>query len=239
MLSQSQLSGDRLATGDRLAAVGVVAAGLAHELNNPIGSILLAARNAKSNPALADECIETILRNARRCAEVVRGVLRVSQGSPSRPEPVAVNLVVESAVRAVADEAKSRRATIGVQLDGSLPPVLAHSLELERVVENLLRNAIQSAESGVRVDVSTACENGSVAIHVSDDGRGVPVPMRDQIFEPFFTTRQEEGGTGLGLSLVRAVVYSYGGTVDVATTDGDGTRFVIALPVAPADKGGA
>jgi len=226
------------ATGERLAAVGILAAGLAHELNNPIGSILLAAQNAKATPSRADECLDTILRNARRCADVVRNVLMVSRSEPAAPEPLAVNAIVEQAVLGIADDAGERRAELTLHLDPSVPDVLANALEIEQAVENLLRNAIESAESGVRIDVATTSENGCVTIRISDDGRGVPQHERDRVFEPFFTTRQEEGGTGLGLSLVRAIVHSCGGTIDFASVEGDGTCVAMTLPAVSPQSGG-
>jgi len=225
-------------SGDRLASVGILAAGLAHELNNPIGSILLAARNAKAHPDRSDECLDTILRNARRCAAVVRNVLAVSRSEPAHARPLEVNAVVERAVRSLDEAAAERRASIEVRLAADLPLVHANALELEQALRNLLSNAIQSAESGVQVRVATSDRNGTVIIVVADDGRGVPAELRERLFDPFFTTRQDEGGMGLGLSLVRAIAQGFSGSVEFVACDGAGAEVELTIP-ATSTGGGA
>jgi len=166
-------------------------------------------------------------------------VLQVSGTAAAEPAPVNVNAVVAKAVDDVQDEARERRAEFRVDSAASLPQVLVNAHEIEQAIENLLRNAIESAESGARVDVSTHGADGSVTIRVSDDGRGVPVALQERIFEPFFTTRQDEGGTGLGLSLVRAIVHSHDGQITFDTVEGRGTRVEVALPTLATKQGGA
>jgi len=224
-LSQSE------GASDKLAVVGILAAGLAHELNNPIGSILLAAQNAKVSPDRSEECLDTILRNARRCAEVVRSVLEVSRAEPADHQEFDVNGAMSRAVAVVMDEAAERHATVESRPDPAASLVLGSALQFEQAVTNLLRNAIESAESGVRVVVTSRLDRDGLCIDVSDDGRGMSEEVRQRAFEPFFTTRQNEGGTGLGLSLVRAIAHAHGGRVRITSTSGDGTRVEVRFPV--------
>ena len=211
--------------------VGILAAGLAHELNNPIGSILLAAQNAKDSPERRDECLDTILRNARRCAEVVRSVLEVSLADPSGHEPVNLNEIVAQAAQAVKDEVAERHAIVQTRPHPDIPRVLASSLQLQQAITNLLRNAVESAETGARVVVAVGRNSKDVWLEVSDDGRGISEELQERVFEPFFTTRLDEGGTGLGLSLVRAIAHAHGGSVSLASALGEGTRVELRFPV--------
>lgn len=211
--------------------VGILAAGLAHELNNPIGSILLAAQNAKASPERREECLDAILRNARRCAEVVRSVLEVSRAEPAGHEPVDLNVIVARAALAAADEAAERRAAVETRPEPEIASVLASAMQLEQAVTNLLRNAIESAETGARVVVAVTGNGDHVVVEVADDGRGMSDEIQQRVFEPFFTTRQEQGGMGLGLSLVRAIAHAHGGSVSLASTPGEGTRVELRIPV--------
>jgi two-component system NtrC family sensor kinase len=212
-----------------LAEVGILAAGLAHELNNPIGSILLAAQNAKATPDRADECLDTILRNARRCASVVKSVLQVSRRDPGGREAIDVNDLVRRSVDAASDVAAERHATVHLQLQADLPPILGTPPELEQAIANLVRNAAEAGD-GIEIRVTTQGNREQVRIDVSDDGKGIASGIRDRVFEPFFTTRQDEGGTGLGLSLVRAIVHAHNGRVELEAGPEKGTRVGVILP---------
>ncbi|MHC4937898.1 MAG: sensor histidine kinase [Planctomycetota bacterium] len=207
--------------------MGILAAGLAHELNNPIGSILLAAQNAKASPDRADECLDTILRNARRCASVVKSVLQVSRRDPAVREAVDVNDLVRRAVGVASDVAAERHATVHLQLQSDLAPIDGALPELEQAIANLVRNAAESGD-GIEIRVATHGDADGVLIEVSDDGKGIAPDIRGRVFEPFFTTRQDEGGTGLGLSLVRAIVHAHGGRVQLESDQG--TRVRVILP---------
>jgi two-component system NtrC family sensor kinase len=218
-------------TGDRLAEVGILAAGLAHELNNPIGSILLAAKNARAAPDRVEECLDTIQRNARRCAAVVRDVLDVARTQSNERVPVDPNGVARRAVESAAGAVSERHATVSLELAPGLPSVEANAVELERAIANLVRNAAESGD-GVQIRVETGVEPGGVRIAVTDDGCGIPEERRERVFEPFFTTRQDDGGTGLGLSLARAVVHAHGGRIDLRGAPGEGTRASVVLPAA-------
>ena len=183
----------------------------------------------KATPETADECLDTILRNARRCAAVVRSVLQVSRREPAVRETVQVNDIVRRAVGAASDVAAERHATVELLLEADLPTIEAAPLELEQAIANLVRNAAEAGD-GIQIRVGTRSDPGAVRIEVSDDGRGIAPALHEGVFEPFFTTRQDEGGTGLGLSLVRAVVHAHGGRVELGPGRAEGTRAEVILP---------
>lgn len=227
-LSDSQEHGLKN-TGDRLADVGILAAGLAHELNNPIGSILLAARNAQDSPERAAECLDTIHRNARRCADVVRSVLQVARSAPVDRVPTDLSALVCRAAERAADTSTHAGAEVVLELASEpLSPTL-NALEVESAIVNLLRNAAQ-AGTGHRIVVTTFADDDFVRVVVSDNGRGMTAEIVARAFEPFFTTRQDDGGIGLGLSLVRAIAHGHGGRVDLDSAPNDGTRVSLVLP---------
>jgi two-component system NtrC family sensor kinase len=224
-------------TGDRLADVGILAAGLAHELNNPIGSILLAARNAKDSPDRVDECLDTIHRNARRCAEVVRSVLQVARSVPGDRVPTDLNGLVRRAVGQSAESSARAHAEIVLELAAKIAAPTVNAVEIEHALVNLLRNAAE-AGSGHRIGVATRDDDEFVHIVISDNGRGMTADVAARAFDPFFTTRQDDGGTGLGLSLVRAIAHGHGGRVDLQSAPTEGTILTVSLPIGSLPIGG-
>ncbi|MEM8883353.1 MAG: HAMP domain-containing sensor histidine kinase [Planctomycetota bacterium] len=220
---------DTRSSHDRLAEVGILAAGLAHELNNPIGSILLAARNASAAPDRAEECLDTIRRNALRCASVVRRVLDVARTDPGQRESLDLNEIVTAAMERTTDLAGDHHATIQLDLVAGGAPVHGSAVELEQAIVNLISNAVESRE-GAHVRLETATGPDASTLLIEDNGVGIPAELRDRVFEPFFTTRQEKGGTGLGLSLVRAIAHAHEGRIELEDRAGEGTRVRLTLP---------
>jgi signal transduction histidine kinase len=242
-----------LLTSARLAAVGQLAAGIAHEINNPlayIGANLRALREQWTQlaaswrdgaaekadlDALFDEGIAMLdesLEGVDRTATIVRDVRVFSHGGTAElRERLAPNELLERALR-VAEPHVRRRARVE-RAYGDVPPVEGSRRELEQVLLNLLINAAQAIEGGGTVRVSTACHAGEVEIAVSDTGCGIPGDLLERIFDPFFTTKPAGEGTGLGLSISHEIVRRHGGRILVDSAVGRGTEVRIRLPAAP------
>ncbi len=231
-------SQERLRQAERLASIGTLAAGIAHEINNPVGSILLAADFALSQRGrdgaaeLTDACLADIVREARRCGRIVKSVLQFARREPTEKWLGDVNAVVERAVHLSRRFADDRQALLQLKLAAGVPRVELNPIQIEQAMVNLIRNAIESGERGVNVDVGTERTDLGVRLYVRDNGRGMTPDEKKHMFDPFFTLRVNEGGTGLGLSIVHGVVAEHGGSIDVETQPRRGTTVSILLPTA-------
>jgi PAS domain S-box-containing protein len=224
---------ERLRESERLAAVGTFAAGIAHQINNPVGTMLLAAQYAEEH--LDDResvamALHDIVTDALRCRGVVRGVLEFARAEQAEKKPCDLNLVVHRAIDHVAAQAAERDAEIALSLDDALAPVLGSEDALEQVVANLVQNALEAGAR--RIDVVTANREDCVELEVRDDGRGIPEAQLPRVVMPLFTTRRGSGGTGLGLSLAQGIVCGHGGSLRLASRAGRGTVVTVQLPSA-------
>ena len=237
-LAEAELaaSQERALGAERLAAVGTLAAGIAHELNNPIGAILLAASfglEAADGGGAADQmrgCLCDIEREARRCRGIVESVLLFAREGETDRREVSLESVVEQAVSEVQREATALGARIDVALPPDVPLLHVNPVSIEQVVVNLLRNALESGER-VRVTVTAEVTGGEVRLHVRDTGRGISPEERSRLFDPFYSTRRDKGGTGLGLSISHGIVRRHGGTISVESTPRSGSTFTVTLPL--------
>ncbi|NLX12434.1 MAG: GHKL domain-containing protein [Phycisphaerales bacterium] len=230
-------SREKIRQSERLASIGTLAAGIAHEINNPIGMMLLAAqigleaRRRGDSDAVVEESFQKIVRNAERCGRIVKSVLQFARQEKTEKWATDLNAVIEHAVTTLQPYAQQRGATLACQLADPLPEVIVSPLEIEQVFLNLLRNAMESAEGQVQVCISTEAEAGLVRVIITDNGRGMSAIQKKHLFDPFFTTRQREGGTGLGLSITHGIVTDHGGTITVTSREGVGSTFVVELPI--------
>jgi hypothetical protein len=222
---------------ERLASIGTLAAGIAHEINNPVTAILLAAQDALSSHdrldrrGRVDDCLRLIIDQASRCERIIKSVLQFSRQRSTERWPSDLNEIVERAIELTGKYIEQRGAAVRTELRAPLPKVKLNPGQIEQVLVNLIQNAVESGE-GVRVVVSTRSATGRVRVAVQDDGRGMTEEQKSHLFDPFFTTREREGGTGLGLSIAHGIVTSLGGTIDVDSVPGRGTMILVELPVA-------
>jgi two-component system NtrC family sensor kinase len=228
----------RLMESDRLAAVGELVAGVAHEVNNPLSSISAFAQLLLRDAALTApqrESIEVIRAETMRASQVVKDLLAFARRSEPHSAPLDLNGVVGRTLRMRQYQFNEASVRVEPELAADLPPVLGDARQLQQVCLNLLTNAVQAMSPGGGVlRVRTYQANDHVRLEVQDTGPGIPADARVHIFEPFFTTKKEGEGTGLGLSVSYGIVTTHHGTIEVVATGPAGTTFRVTLPAASA-----
>ncbi len=227
---------EALQQAQRLSAIGTLAAGIAHEINHPIGSALraaetvLATKDVPEKKEIADRCLEEIIRSLERCGDIVRGVLKLSRDDVCERRGLQINDVVRQAADHSRVYAARNDVSIKLDLGDDLPEVPANHLEMELAVSNVLRNALEAEGHSRPIEIRTRLTDDGVQIAVQDWGAGMSKDVRDHLFDPFFTTRQKKGGTGLGASITYGIVQSHNGTIQVESSPGEGTLTTIMLP---------
>jgi PAS domain S-box-containing protein len=226
---------------ERLSAVGRMAAGIAHEVNNPIGvltsriELMLLEAEGNKLPAQTVEDLRVLHRQTMRVATIAKTLLSFSRPSAPDRNLVDLNEVVGAVLLLVQKEYARHAVHVVPDLTKNLPRVLGHANALEQVLLNLMTNAAQAMATGGQVTVSTAVHGDRVRLVVADNGPGIDPENVANIFEPFFTTKAS--GTGLGLSVAHDIIKDHNGTIDVQSTPEHGTRFILSLPVAVALPG--
>ncbi|MBI2389397.1 MAG: hypothetical protein HYV09_07350 [Deltaproteobacteria bacterium] len=226
---------DELVHRDRLAAIGRLAAGVAHEIGNPLTGITSLVQNLRDD--VDDDArarLDLVLTESRRIAAIVRALLGYSRNAPEALDrrPVSLREIAEEAARLVRLDRERAATRTTIDLADDLV-VVGDRPRLTQLVVNLLTNACDAAPSGT-VRVSGERDGDAVVLRIADDGAGMPESVRARIFEPFFTTKPVGRGTGLGLSLVEAIARAHGGTVDVQSVEGRGTTMIVRMPSAGA-----
>src|SRR5438034_4058246 len=218
---------------EKLAALGTLAAGLAHELNNPIGIItsraelMLLETETRPLPEEVREDLRVIHRHAQRVARIAQGLLSFARHSSGAQGSVDLNRLVDETLLLVEKTVVKDGVTLKRALALDLPPIWGDANALQQVIMNLLTNARDAVGSGGEIAVETAATANGVRLIVRDTGRGIPPEILPKIFDPFFTTKAE--GTGLGLSISYGIVRDHQGTVDVQSQPGEGTTFVLTF----------
>lgn len=238
--SQRLLQG-QLLHSDRLATIGQLAAGVAHELNEPLGNILGFAELAsgcEGLPSQVEKDLRHIVDAALFAREIIKKLLIFARQAMSNHEQVDLNHVIESGLFFV--EARCSKAGIELQreTDPALPHITADPGQLHQVLVNLIVNAIQAMPDGGELTIRTWCDGGHVALSVEDTGVGMSDDVQTRIFDPFFTTKDVDVGTGLGLAVVHGIVVSHKGSITVQSEVGVGTRFELRLPISSTDLSG-
>jgi signal transduction histidine kinase len=214
-------------------ALGAVAAGIAHELNNPLAvmdsriELMLAADQDLSAETRADLLV--LQRNIERASRISRNMLSLARQRPGPRAAVDVNGAIGEAMSIVGAEARADELTFDVELDRSIPPVMGELTGIEQVIINLVMNARDAGAHRVRIETGRAPgRDDQLRISISDDGSGIGSESLRRLFEPFFTTKPH--GTGLGLWLSQRIIRDHGGTIAAESEAGKGTTFIITLP---------
>jgi hypothetical protein len=225
---------------EKLAAIGTLAAGLAHEINNPIGimtsriELMLEEAEQSGLPSALREDLAVLERNAHRVGRITQGLLSFARRGPGVKQPTDLNAVVAETLLLFETHATKAGIRVERRLAAELPPVPADANQLQQVVLNLLNNARDALgnRGEIRVETSLAGDRpGWVRMAVSDTGPGIPPDVKSKIFVPFFTTK--EGGTGLGLPISYRIVKDHEGVLEVSSEPGAGTTFTVLLPSRP------
>jgi PAS domain S-box-containing protein len=239
-ISQRQQMQAKVNQAERLAAIGELAAGVAHEINNPVNTIINCAQLVQDGDASADHC-RTIIEEGGRIAAIVKDLLEFARDDRDSPQATSIAEVVQRTLRLLGENLIRHGIAVRTDVPEGLPLVNARPQKLQQVLLNLLINAKEALKErpprhdGPRIELSAGHGPDParpVQIRVRDNGPGVAPQIRDRLFDPFVTTKRATGGTGLGLSISRSIIEGYGGAIEFDSVPGESTEFRIALRVA-------
>ena len=232
-LKQTQ---SQLVQSTKLAAIGELAANVAHEINNPLTTVLgfasFIAERLKEGDPMKEE-MGLIQEEASRARDIVRDLLQFSRQRDFMPEAADINVVLEQVVTMVRRQGALNVVTVKEEYTSGLPMVEMDVPRIKQVFLNIINNAVYVMATGGTLTIRTAAIGDGVNVSFTDSGPGIAPEHRDRIFDPFFTTKPEVSGTGLGLSVSLGIVQSHGGRIDVATEVGKGSTFIVSLPLTP------
>jgi len=240
---EKQMMNKQVVETGKLASVGELAAGIAHEINNPVAIMveeagwiedLLEEEEFQESENLNEftRALEQIRTQGRRCKEITHKLLHFARKTDARVQEVQINDLIEELVALSAQKAKYSNVTINTVLQKDLPPLHVSETEVQQVFLNLINNALDAMErKGGVIDVTTLMEGDHIAVQVADNGPGIPEANLARIFDPFFTTKPVGKGTGLGLSICYGIIKKMGGEIDVHSVMGVGATFRVLIPL--------
>ena len=242
-ITEQKRTQTQMMRAEQLAAIGELAGQVAHEVNNPIAIIsaktrlLLSDHRSEMSDDIASE-IEKITDLSDRVARIAQGLLSYCRPSGAVRTQMDIRNSIRKALALIEQRAKQTGIEITEDLSNEVPMVEANPQEMEQVFLNLLLNALDAMHQGGRLTLSARQENEAaddanswITVTVQDTGCGIPEEQRELIFQPFYTTKEQGRGTGLGLSICHGLIQSHGGTIDVESQPGEGTSFIVRLPV--------
>ena len=234
---------EALVRAERLASMGTLSAGLAHEIKNPIAALLTSAQaalNTKDRPDGGDR-LERSLRNiaasAERCNAIVDRLRRFAGGQPTERQLCDLNEVVCEALDSIRAFTEDHRARAEFISKMERVPVLVGASEIQLLLLNLVRNSVQAGSTRIVVELAADRATDRARLTVTDDGEGLADDVKRRAFEPFYSTRRDQGGMGLGLSIAHGVAVGHGGSIRFDSEVCDGAAVVVELPVEPEEEG--
>lgn len=232
----------QLVSCEKMASLGKLAAGIAHEINNPLGGILIYSSLMmedlpEEDPRRGD--LARIVQEAGRCKEIVKGLLEFARQTEPKKEPVDINRAINDGLFFLVNQALFHNIRIVKQFDAFLPFVRGHAGQLKQVFMNIIVNAAEAMHGNGTLTIRTSLseDRKTVCIEFTDTGEGIPEENLSRIFDPFFTTKDVGKGTGLGLATSYGIVEEHGGRIGVESRVGEGTTFTIEIPVYPEPSG--
>src|SRR2546430_7391703 len=235
---------EQLVQAGKLATLGELTTGVAHELNNPLNNIGLFVGNAVDLIELGVTDKGQTVRELRhamqqvgKATEIISHLRTFGRAAPVSREPISLRNVIERALSLMQEQLRLRQIEVTVELGSEEPVVVGNAIQLEQVFINLLTNARDAVAESPRKAIRISGSVGSAAVEVafSDTGHGIPPGLERRIFDPFVTTKEAGKGTGLGLSITYGIVKEHGGAISVVSRPGEGATFLIQLPLAYAD----
>jgi PAS domain S-box-containing protein len=225
---------EQLRRTERLAELGMLASGMAHEIGTPMNVILGRAEyllsRTKEEPTKRG--LETIVAQVERITKIMNQLLAFARRRPAERRPLDLRKSVADCLDVIQERVRRHRIRVETDLPADLPPVLADADQVSQVLLNLMLNAIQAMPEGGTLRLALARGDGTVTIQVGDTGHGIPEEALSKIFLPFYTTKEVGKGTGLGLTVVHGIIQEHGGTIMVESRVDQGTTFTVALPIA-------
>ena len=232
-IEQLRRLNEQLIRTEKLAAMGTLAAGVAHEVNNPLASISSLIQMMQSNQNLDEETkdkLKLISTQINRITQVTRDMMDFARIRPAAKSLVDINTSLEMALRLASFDKSFQKLRLKKSFADNLPPVLADTDQLQQVFLNLFLNARDAMPSGGELFIKTFPNRNDIEIEIADNGTGIEEKNIKQIFDPFFTTKPTGKGTGLGLAVCYGIITAHGGQIEVSENNGRGTKFVISLP---------
>jgi C4-dicarboxylate-specific signal transduction histidine kinase len=233
---------EQLVQAAKLATLGELTTGVAHELNNPLNNTALFVGNAIDLIELGAAEKRQVVRELRQAMQQIRKATDIishlrtfGRAAPAIREPIKLRQVIERALSLIREQLRLREVEIAVELGADDPVVVGNPIQLEQVFINLLTNARDAVAESPRKAIRISASVGATAVEiaVADSGHGIPPGLEARIFDPFFTTKEVGKGTGLGLSITYGIIKEHGGTIAVRSQPGEGALFLIQLPLAP------
>ncbi len=230
-----ELTHNMLMQSEKMAGLGRLAAGVAHEINNPMSGIMLYSNLIKEDLGddhAASEDLQTIINEAERCKVIVADLLEFSHQTSYEMALIDINEVIRKTLTVIQNQPLFQNVNINLQLKDKLAPIFGNPIRLNQVILNIVVNAAQAMEGRGQLDVisRTRANQDINEIIITDTGPGIPPELIDQIFEPFFTTKVTGEGTGLGLSVSYAIIKEHKGSIRVSSTPNQGTTFTLRFP---------
>lgn len=223
----------RLIQSDKLTSIGVLAAGVAHEVNTPLA--VISSYSQMLAKQLADDerksgLLDKIAKQTFRASEIVNSLLNFSRTASTTYSSTDLNRIVEETLVLIGPQLEKAGVCVECDLEAPLPPIRGNGSKLQQVFLNILLNARDSMSEGGTLRIQTSSDNTSVRVKVSDTGHGIPTDKLARIFDPFYTTKMAGKGTGLGLSISYGIVREHGGIIEVSSRAGEGATFVMEFP---------
>jgi PAS domain S-box-containing protein len=241
-ITDSKKMTEQLIRADRLSSLGEMAAGLAHEINNPLTGVLGLSLLLADNIELPQSCRDdarTIYQEANRAGGIVRDFLTFARGHQSERQPASINDIIESVLQLRRTHMRKANIAVETNLAENLPELLIDVSQMQQVIINIILNAehfMSEANRGGKLRLSSDRINNRVVIKISDDGPGILAEALPHVFDPFFTTKEVGRGTGLGLSISYAIIKEHNGNIYAESNPGNGATFIIELPVLAAQQ---